>query len=1746
MADSNLNVNINGRDNLSPVVNQLESKLIRFVGAVSSAVAAMRVATFPIAAAGNFERELANVQKTTEFSKYEIASLGAEIEKLSLRLNVSAVDLAKVAAAAGQQGLGTLGPEGIAMFTESVSRMASVLDITADQAANDVGKLINIFKVSVNDLERIASTFNETSNNSTASGEELLDVVRRIGDAAGTVNLQESLGLAATGIDFGMSPEVVGTSYGKIFADMRAKAEDFATLMKMTTEQWVNYIDVEGGINAYKAYLARLRELGSAEQAKAISELSGRGRIFALVNKNVQDTQNNVLDRNLAFAAEGWIEGTSAIREQQTVLETLNEQYVILKNSIFSVSTEAGDQVIGPLTANVAELSEALQTPAVKSFIAEVGASMADLIASIVAAVKEVASWNVNWENLITLAKVFVSIKLLEMLGSMAGRIGLVNAAYLRLTATTRAAISGIDGVNQAGTRGGAAQTTSLRNIIGLWTNRAAAIRAAAAAEEAHNRAVNNNRELENRLNYGGAATRDANRAVGNANYDRAMVGYQVEQARKVAQRMEETERSKFNSKIEAATNAHNAKLAAINAAYRSRDSAFDQAAKAGRIAAEERHFNRVLSSTNAYYARTIGAARTHGLQLIAQAEAEQARLQQVYARAEAARLAAMGQTARARALLERSDAAVRTSAENLRRTQEAADRAGRAFFNFGTIIAGLGAALRIGLSAIMGLFFWATLLYSALDAFGLLDGLGGFFLKLGDAIGLTSEAKRKAAQESKELKEQLEKERKEVQELTEEYSKLIDKSTGRVSDVALGGATGQIKGGGAAAQQSGLTQIGQGLIAADAEVDATTKATKNYGQSILEATQNVERLREKLKEANEAEKNALSNQGWRQRKKDIEDYTSQLVAAERRLKFLSEASRQDMTALSEAAAANRQTLSDTVNSLFTNESAALFKQFIDPIRQAQLEAEALRKKRQEAAQAEISAGNDPELLAKRQEETRKLDEELVALNGRIATMQTAFKKASDAILNDSKITDAVKNSIAFLSQFLELRGDVFNSITRTLTGNQAAGQTLTGANVPNRPPASSGSDVPDDPKDQARQESEARKRGRARLQLARAQAEAEAALRREVSDQIGTIEDRAYRQGLTSIDNYFAARQKRQLANNQIEIDAARRQVKIVERERRDRAAMGAEQSELLRYDADLAKLKGEIAVLQERRNAIRGETKDDITDAYDALKAKINSTSVELADALGVQDIDAFFKQNLAEYNERYKEFYAQLTSEGTEEAKALLEALGNAGQLEAVAAAISVMRKETDAAYSDLDRFTTRLEMLRDASALTTAEFEAQAQRARATTAAQIQVQIAAQEAALERMTTAAQRSSEAYKQQMRDLDEAKLRLQQLQSVANQVAVDINRSLQQGIQNSLNTLLGGSISRELNDAQRNAMRDNDSAVERLRNNIAALERARSGVTAGYGGETSALDAQIAKAQSDIAALEAKTRDIQQRSRESFLNTIKDAASGFGISLAQSIQDAATKKLSEQAMQGLGNLFGGPTAGGGGGVGGFFADLLGGSELGTDSNPMVTREAVGTDISKTLQGKEGPVAKLFDTFKDKTKGILDNLGDGLGDTFSSLTSSLGDMLSGLFGGGSGSGWGGIASAIGSWFGSFHTGGVVGMSMQPRFAHPAVFANAVRYHTGGIAGLAPDEVPAILRRGEEVLTAGDARHRNNVGGGDGSTSVVVNVNMETGTTSVEAAQTTALDAHQLGKRIAAVVQSEIINQKRPGGLLSK
>ena len=132
----------------------------------------------------------------------------------------------------------------------------------------------------------------------------------------------------------------------------------------------------------------------------------------------------------------------------------------------------------------------------------------------------------------------------------------------------------------------------------------------------------------------------------------------------------------------------------------------------------------------------------------------------------------------------------------------------------------------------------------------------------------------------------------------------------------------------------------------------------------------------------------------------------------------------------------------------------------------------------------------------------------------------------------------------------------------------------------------------------------------------------------------------------------------------------------------------------------------------------------------------------------------------------------------------------------------------------------------------------------------------------------------------------------------------------------------------------------------------------------------------------------------------------------------------------------------------------------------------------------------RAGTVASLIEeSFKKGFSAIEDAIGQFVQTgkiEFSSLVSSmladlarlsirqavlgpLSSLLSNFLGGG-------LLSGI------FHNGGRVGEPGPARMVPAAAFAGAPRLHDGGMLGLRPDEVPAILQRGERVLNRREAR----------------------------------------------------------------
>ncbi|MDO8706020.1 MAG: phage tail length tape measure family protein [Sulfuricaulis sp.] len=148
---------------------------------------------------------------------------------------------------------------------------------------------------------------------------------------------------------------------------------------------------------------------------------------------------------------------------------------------------------------------------------------------------------------------------------------------------------------------------------------------------------------------------------------------------------------------------------------------------------------------------------------------------------------------------------------------------------------------------------------------------------------------------------------------------------------------------------------------------------------------------------------------------------------------------------------------------------------------------------------------------------------------------------------------------------------------------------------------------------------------------------------------------------------------------------------------------------------------------------------------------------------------------------------------------------------------------------------------------------------------------------------------------------------------------------------------------------------------------------------------------------------------------------------------------------------------------------------------------------EEVGAKTDETTKGMSefsknaarGMQGAFSTYFFDVMQGRMTNLGDLFTQMLERMVAEMAAkaLVMAMLGGG----WG---SALAS---AFHSGGVVGSGGATREVSPFAFIGAPRLHAGGAFGLRDDEVPAILQRGEVVLSRDQVR-----GAGPGNVKVQI------------------------------------------------
>lgn len=289
--------------------------------------------------------------------------------------------------------------------------------------------------------------------------------------------------------------------------------------------------------------------------------------------------------------------------------------------------------------------------------------------------------------------------------------------------------------------------------------------------------------------------------------------------------------------------------------------------------------------------------------------------------------------------------------------------------------------------------------------------------------------------------------------------------------------------------------------------------------------------------------------------------------------------------------------------------------------------------------------------------------------------------------------------------------------------------------------------------------------------------------------------------------------------------------------------------------------------------------------------------------------------------------------------------------------------------------------------------------------------------------------------------------------------------------------------------------ALREAELEAQEAGTQLTAEQREQIEATTRAKYQQQMLDEQRNEKLKEAKQLSAEIKQLQERQK--FLKEERDYAASVGDEAGVAAAEEELLRVNEQLDQAIEKAIA-------------FWKALGGpeSEAAIQAIRQTRAEMARTEVQTVTTAEEmnnliaGAMVNAFDRFAQRVaegENALTAFKEEFMRMAAEVLIQIGRMilqqaifnaLSGMFGGAGGLG-GRIAGGINSMF--FHSGGIVGRGGSARMVPATAFAGAIRYHSGGMAGLKPDEVPAVLQKGEEVLTEDDPRHRDNMGGQGGS-----------------------------------------------------
>lgn len=342
--------------------------------AISIALLAIPAATTVVAT--SFEKDFAQVQRTTLETGASAQQLKEDLMGLANEIPLAFGDLTKIAALGAQLGVPT---EALAAFTDVVAKFSASTGVAAEEAGAAFGRIGSAFGLGADEYNNLGSAIAKVGVSSAATETEIIAITQQLAPLASLAGFsaQEVVGLSGALASMRIRPELArGAFQSTIFKITEAteaggkSLQAYADIMGITADQ-VKTLFKTNPAQFFQDYIAGIgKAMEGGQSFSSILDTLGvkekRERQFILAMAN----QYGFLGDQIKLANESYAEGTFLDESSAIVFQTLAANLQKLGNSLANFGAVLGGSSLAPLSKLVGLLADG--TVAVTEFVKNV------------------------------------------------------------------------------------------------------------------------------------------------------------------------------------------------------------------------------------------------------------------------------------------------------------------------------------------------------------------------------------------------------------------------------------------------------------------------------------------------------------------------------------------------------------------------------------------------------------------------------------------------------------------------------------------------------------------------------------------------------------------------------------------------------------------------------------------------------------------------------------------------------------------------------------------------------------------------------------------------------------------------------------------------------------------------------------------------------------------------------------------------------------------------------------------------------------------------------------------------------------------------------------------------------------------------------------------------------------------------------------------------------------------------------